>query len=585
MPGTPAARAVVLLIDEAINARRERNYRRALAAASRSVLAAEELKEFELLVRALGEEAAALRQLGDYSAAMVRSARVLTMAEDEKLADSLRSESSAKAIYKSYLGFVNAARHRNKADFEKLLVVLDAAANWLAATGHQNWRSSILTERAEVLMCMGKGEEAIGIAQQALAAYFPGGLGYSWAYHHNCLGCAFKGAGRLDDAMSHFKTVVDAPRSSSYDCCQSFRNLARCEKDRGQLPAARRHADSAVRLAESLGSISLMQALASRADIYSYEESAQRALDDLGTALGLDPDYVWALELRGYVNGLLDHHEDVVTDLTRVIELTQDNGWALGYRGHALRRMGRSADALVDLSRSLELKPNDAWALAERGATLHSLSRRDEALADLCRSIELNPEYDWTYCWRGDALRCLKRYEEALADLSRALELNPENEVAFVARGSAYRMLGRRAEALSDLTRSLELKPDYAWPLQERALALRELKRYDEALADFSSSLELERADAWTLCQRGETFRLMGHYEEAVTDLSRALELAPEDASAMARRGSGYRLLGRYEEAVADLSRALELSPDYPWARLERQEAIRAMDACPPADR
>jgi tetratricopeptide (TPR) repeat protein len=318
--------------------------------------------------------------------------------------------------------------------------------------------------------------------------------------------------------------------------------------------------------------------LARRGLTYREMERYEEGLADLNRAIGLKPDYDWAIAQRGWIYQDMEHYEEALADFNRAIGLKPDYGWAIASRGVTYQDMEHYEEALADFNRAIELDPDYALAIALRGWTYRSMEHYEEALADFKWAIELKPDYDWIIALQGETYRLMERYDRALTDFNRAIELDPDHDWAIARRGVTYRLMERYEEALADLDRAIELKPDDAWDIAQRGLTYRLMERYEEALADFNRAIELEPDDAWDIAQRGLTYRLMECYEEALADFDRAIELEPDDAWDIAQRGRTYRQMERYEEALADFNRAIELEPNDAWDIAQRGLTYRQME-------
>jgi len=359
-------RVAELLISEAWDANVESRYAQALATARRAELAAEELRDPGLVVRALYQQEWALRILGDLRAALVICARILKMAEDPRTRDAVADSQAARAICHAYQDSVHAARLLPGAQSVELLGGLDEADRWLTATGHANWRSGALLQRAELHSKLGEKQRALDIAQEALAAYDKDAPGYSIAYHHNCLGRTLANVGRHDEAAAHFRTALDGPRSSPYDRMMAHRHLVDSAVAQGKAGDAVRDADIAVSLGESCGNQATAFALTTRARAYRELERHDEAFADLDRAVELAPEDTGAVSHRAYLFQVLKRYDEALADLDRVLELDPGYAWALALRGYARDEVGRCAEALTDLDRALELDPGIAWAAARR---------------------------------------------------------------------------------------------------------------------------------------------------------------------------------------------------------------------------
>lgn len=245
--------AVELLLDEAWDAHAEDRYGAALAAAERAVQAAEHLDDPVLLVRALSVEAATLAMQGDDAAALTRYTRILGLAEDPASRGRLEHPAAVDAVARAHMNWVEAARRAGGVPLRALFGVLDAGERYVRAVGESRWRAGLLLQRADTHRELGEWDAAVAAAQEALALYSPGAPGYTLATYRILLGDVLRNAGRAAEAEQYYQAVLDDPDSGSYDRTTALVGLAWCALDRDDPPAARRHAQAAVRDAEPLG--------------------------------------------------------------------------------------------------------------------------------------------------------------------------------------------------------------------------------------------------------------------------------------------------------------------------------------------
>ena len=287
--------AAGLLVDEAWDAYREGRFQQALAAADRAIEAAGQLDDPVLLVRALRIEATTLHLMGDNAAALARYTRIMGLAEDPATSGRLDDPNAAEAVADAYWGWVASARRVTGIPVRELFQVLDAGERWLAATGHRDWRASILSERALVHRMLGERGAAIAAAEEALAVavQHPDAPGAVLNAHRFQLGDVLQEAGRAAEAAQHYQAILDDPGAAPWDRHVAHQGLAWCALDAGDPATARREARAAVLLAEPLGD----EALCPDLDVMA---EACRADGDLEAAWQATTRY---LEAAGRIGG------------------------------------------------------------------------------------------------------------------------------------------------------------------------------------------------------------------------------------------------------------------------------------------
>jgi tetratricopeptide (TPR) repeat protein len=285
------ARAAGLLIGQAWDAYRGGRFQQALAAAERAVQAAGQLDDPVLLVRALRVQGAAFQVTGDPAAALVRYTRIMGLAEDPATGSRLDDPTAAEAVADAYWRWAEAARLAGGIPVRELFRVLEAGDRWLTATGHRDWRASILLQRAMVHHRLGETEAAIAAAGEALAAtaQYPDVPGCTLNDCRYQLGAILHDAGRAAEAAPHYQAILDDPGAGLWAQRIAHKGLAWCALEAGDPGTARRQAHTAVLLAEPLGDDALCLSLdvlaeACRADgdLEAAWQAATRYLEAAG---------------------------------------------------------------------------------------------------------------------------------------------------------------------------------------------------------------------------------------------------------------------------------------------------------------
>ena len=131
-----------------------------------------------------------------------------------------------------------------------------------------------------------------------------------------------------------------------------------------------------------------------------HAAASQEALDALGTAIQLDPEYAEAYAYRGLVHYQLGNHDA----------------------------------AMEDYDKAVALRPHLAEAHYFR-ATLHGhLKEHQEAIRDYTRVIELKPALVEAYYFRALNLGAAGRYEAAIRDMKTAAQRGYEPALRFLER-------------------------------------------------------------------------------------------------------------------------------------------------------
>ena len=199
------------------------------------------------------------------------------------------------------------------------------------------------------------------------------------------------------------------------------------------------------------------------------EESA-RALELLGKALEIDPDYPLALSLAAWC-----HAQRLVYNWTSDTEENQ-------------------ALALKLAERAAELSGDDPLILAVLGAVHTFLRNLGTARILLERAVAIDPNAAWAWSRLAWTDVYSERPTEAIEKFERALRLSPLDPMNFnnwVGIGSAHEIEGDLEQAVAFYRRGLEERPHAEWLYRHLASALAGAGRMDEAREAYAQMLRV----------------------------------------------------------------------------------------------
>jgi tetratricopeptide (TPR) repeat protein len=205
-----------------------------------------------------------------------------------------------------------------------------------------------------------------------------------------------------------------------------------------------------------------------------------RALTCYEKALKLKPDYVEALQGKGYALMQLQRYEEAIACYDQAIELTPQQGQSWFVRGLILTHLQRYEEAIASFDKATSLQSDRAEIWLYRGQTLLNLQQYEAAIASLDRAISLQPNRDTTaYSWyyRSHALSQLERHEEAISSCDRAIELQPNSSVFWLFRGDLFAASQRDEESLASYEQALHFQPNWPEAQSKRDQVLKKLNR------------------------------------------------------------------------------------------------------------
>lgn len=215
----------------------------------------------------------------------------------------------------------------------------------------------------------------------------------------------------------------------------------------------------------------LLWARADEASWVNTPASFGRARVLASEALALDPDFVRAKALLGFVEtqtGYFRIAKDPKIALENGLEIGKEvvrlepNDWySRQVLAQSLLNLRDYEGALVEFRRAMELEPAHPHLLTRSALALIFLGRGAEAEELLRLSVRLNPFHSWLADQLlGQAIYLQGRYEEALGHLEISSAKNPRFIGNLWWRAAAYGQLGDAEKAALAMTAIFERMPD-----------------------------------------------------------------------------------------------------------------------------
>src|SRR5208283_3920504 len=119
---------------------------------------------------------------------------------------------------------------------------------------------------------------------------------------------------------------------------------------------------------------------------------------------------------RGLALGAKAKDDRAIEDFGHAIALDPNQASYYFRRGIVLSRNGMFQEAISDFTKALELDPGMSQALGYRARAFFMTNRRDQALQDLARCIQGDPSNGALYALRGDILSSAGEFVGAIQD-------------------------------------------------------------------------------------------------------------------------------------------------------------------------
>lgn len=317
----------------------------------------------------------------------------------------------------------------------------------------------------------------------------------------------------------------------------------------------------------------------------AYEEAIKHYTNALKQDLQLAEVY----NNRGIAYCKIDEFDKALNDLNTAIELNPDDFIAYNNRGNVYRRKDEINNALGDFNIALTLKPDYADAYHNRSNVYSNEGSFDRALKDLNMAIELEPDFAEAYNSRGSVYHKTGELEKAIADFNTAIELDPDYANAYYNRGNLYGKTGDAGKAIENLSKAIKLNADFADAYYDRGVAYGKNRAFDRAIADYTKAIELSSDNTNKAhCNRGAAYFCTGEFDLALEDYTTALGINPHDTLVYFNRALVWLCLQNWDKAKEDLvaaeRRGLDVSELFHTLYKSVVDFERIIDAQLPAD-
>lgn len=319
-------------------------------------------------------------------------------------------------------------------------------------------------------------------------------------------------------------------------------------------------------------------------DVETYRERAlanqflsmfASSIDDLTTALDLEPSNADLLIRRGQVYATTGDQKSAIEDFSRAVKIDRRNHLARYYRAQARVKCGHIDRAQRDVQKAIRidsLQPAYHRLLAK---IYLENDRPDQVVLSLDRSIILDSTDVTAFKLRGDVQAKRKNYFSAVSDYTRALELDPSLTELLLFRAQTLVKADKPREAIEDFEMALTRDPHLPKAYSGRALALASLGEQEYAtiwLTKAFHRFKKPRDLAELLFARGKIFYQMVLYAAATIDFTAVSRIMRNDpkvvAAAKYARAIARVQTGQRELAEKDFREVLELDPGHDPSKL-----------------
>lgn len=301
-----------------------------------------------------------------------------------------------------------------------------------------------------------------------------------------------------------------------------------------------------------------------RANEYYNHSEYMRALFDIDNALKYIPESrkaerEQAYQLRANIYEQTGRHEDALQNLNSALALNPDSYIALYQRANTLYELGRYTEAKADYRRLQRLNPRSVESLI--GQARIAVLENNLGLANelLDQAVSLDPNNADYYVRRSSVRKSMGNDSGAVEDLLLALSTDSGNERAT----SALVEYGKTnyAAVIAGLTSAMTSAPRVGMFVYLRAVIAQAHFNYTAALADFQRIIDQNLYDYHGIyASMAECYYALCQFDKALESVEHAISMDNTVPARYILRSKILRALGQYDEAVKSATHASVLT-------------------------
>lgn len=451
------------------------------------------------------------------------------------------------------------------------------------------------TRRADVLVSLGKFEDAVALYDEAIRSLHPD----NWLYHESQtrLEELFRKRNDLDGLLTLYRTWITERPEDLAVTLRLAGILAEEEKAdeaeillQSAMDAAPTRSEPRLELAE------LLEKQGRFADAIVHWEALCKSFPDNTTFLKR-AGMAWALNAEDP-----EHNEMAVTWFQRIAETDPESASLALFAAESLAEAKLREPAIAMYRTTIERAPEVIDYYEYLGSYLIELNRREQALGVFQEGASDQLRTPENLIRLATTLSFYRFGDEALAAANEAVESEPDSFDLGSERARLLARHDRADEALAELERTFLLAPNEYFRDEITDRKIRTLSRLDlleEAYNELAERLLPEQAqDAQDIMTAAKMAAALRMREEAADWAERALQIDPESERHLAMAGAVYKRIGDYERQAVILEQLAKIRPEQALTHLSdltrlhmsigdlekaRFSAERAMKAAPGA--
>lgn len=309
----------------------------------------------------------------------------------------------------------------------------------------------------------------------------------------------------------------------------------------------------------------LFYSLMQRANKYYEKNNYTAAMQDVCTALKIEPNDLAALSIRSDIYVLIEDYAAAILDTKKILEIYPDNGSAYYRLGNIYYRQYNFAEAIENLhlarAKGCRSEHVDHCLIAVYFKTRNYVQAREEL-----DYLSAKPGNKYNLIHKRAMLNILEDKDvDANQDIGLILKTNPKDAGGLSLKGYLEIKLKNFDKALRYFSAAFCLQATYTRIHLLKFLELTSsideniIPIIRQIIRNFNDNKNISKEGLITIC---EIKKIISDFSDLIDDYSSLCELEPDNDTYLAKRGMTWLKLDNRESAEADFKSSLEINPE-----------------------
>jgi tetratricopeptide (TPR) repeat protein len=303
-----------------------------------------------------------------------------------------------------------------------------------------------------------------------------------------------------------------------------------------------------------------------KAHYYYDRQDYKNAIKWATVAVKLDPQYVYALQMRGKCYNSLDKETEALADFNRVLALYPLHPEAAYERSNILLDSDKYREAIPGFYHCLLIDRDYGYPAYNLARCYKALEMRDSALYFVGLHIQEYPDDADGYDLKGEILYDGGEYMAAVDFFSSAIKMEPTSEGFYEDRADAYYFADSVDAAMPDYKKALSLDKNRAYVMDRLGNCYHLKDADDVAINYYREAIKTAPDYKYPYVDLDIIYNRQGKYDLGRPLLIKAIAIDSTYYTALGNLGWNYYCTNNYDECITWSYKALDHEPDAVFA-------------------